>query len=114
MSDGADSACASPLVTIRFRVVVPAASAPVVDLVAERGKFVHYTPFAGIVVDFALDIGEAVQLVRSQLQTVRLQLVLAKLLELRLSGESLAIRRPTFCIHQYPPRLFEVVEEEDQ
>ena len=82
----AEPACPGPLVTLCFWVVVPAASTPVIQHVTERSELVHDAPITTVVLVFALDVGQTVQLRGTEAKAVLDELRFAERFELFLGG----------------------------
>lgn len=104
----------SPFVTFGLWIVVPPAGAPIVDFVTKGSQCIHYSVLAAVVIKLALDVGEAIQLVGRKDKSIRGQLTFPKLLIGSFGVESGAVVHQSGFIKHYPPRLFQVVQEEDQ
>ncbi len=80
----------------------------------ERGELVHDTTLARVILVFAFDVGQAVQLLGSQADSVLDELRFAERLELLLSGEPFAVGSAASGVHKDTPRLLQVMQEKDQ
>ncbi|MDB4991872.1 MAG: hypothetical protein JWL75_117 [Parcubacteria group bacterium] len=93
---------------------MPAASAPVVQHVAERGELIHDAMQTAVIFVLPLDVGQTVELLGGEHDAVLDELRLTERFEFFLGGKSFTVGSITRLVHENAPGLFQVVQEEDQ